>query len=243
MEDLPIHTLISEENKRGSLLLCGLNHGYSKKDEMLDDSGFVQSDNYKSFFSDKAVNDYPFRNNIVKWFSLWGYDLSGDSRDIGPLEKSIIQTNWLQTCSNNMNSLNMQQALIEGHDSFLKTCESLQPKLILFFSQDLLWSFLSSQLSTKVEAIFGKRIGEPICKQKDVMNNGKKRTRFKFYFQSFENLEVVAMPHATGSKGIAHDYIKSFAPEMSNVIDTWWEAHKRQLINPSTRDQNGCAGV
>jgi hypothetical protein len=229
MKDLPVHTLVSKENIRGSLMLCGLNHGYSKEDERLDDEGFERGDDYKSFFSDSTVNNYPFRNNIVKWFSLWGYELSGDANIAGAIEKSIIQTNWLQTCTNNMNGVNKRQMLIENADSFLNTCEKLQPKLVFFFSQDLLWAFESSELATRVEAIFGKKLSEPICKQKDVINNGKKRTRFKFHFQSYENLDIVAMPHATGAQGISHDYIKAFGPDMKKVINLWWEDH-RQLI-------------
>jgi hypothetical protein len=166
----------------------------------------------------------------VKWFSLWGYELSDDANTAGALEKSIIQTNWLQTCTSNMNGVNKRQTLIENANSFLKTCEILQPKLIFFFSQDLLWAFQSSELATRVEAIFGKKISETICKQKDVITNGKKSTRFKFYFQSYDNLNIVAMPHATGARGISHDYIQAFSPDMEKIIDLWWDDH-RQLID------------
>ena len=231
MDDLPVHTLIGDENRCGSLLLCGLNHGYSKEDERLDNSGVDRTDEYKSFFSDKLVNNYPFRNTIVNWFSLWGYELTSERKSAGPLEKSIVQTNWLQTCSNNMNGINKRQALIEDSESFMKTCEKLQPRLLFFFSQDLLWAFMSSELSEKVESIFGKRVGGPVCKQNNVFKNGKKRTRFKFYFQTYEKLEIVAMPHATGAQGVAHDYIQSFSPEMRHIIESWWKAHEQWLEN------------
>jgi len=231
MGDLPVHTLIGDENKLGGLLLVGLNHGYSKEDERQDIAGIDRGDEYKSFFSDKAVNDYPFRNNIVKWFSLWGYNLSGNPADAGAFEKSIIQTNWLQTCSNNMDGINKQQACIEDSTSFINTCLAVKPRLIFFFSQELLWAFNSSQLSEQIEEIFGKRLGIAECKQKNVIFDGKLRRRLKFCFQSYENLKIVSMPHATGAQGVADDYIEAFKPEMREIIESWWEDHQKQLTN------------
>ena len=106
MIKLPVHTLIGHENREGGLLLCGLNHGYSKEDERQDAAGIDRSDPNKSFFSDGKVNDYPFRNRIVSWFSLWGYELARSKEKAGDFERSIVQTNWLQTCSNNMHGIN-----------------------------------------------------------------------------------------------------------------------------------------
>jgi hypothetical protein len=229
MEELPVHTLIGDENRIGSLLLCGLNHGYSKEDARQDNTGVDRSDGHKSFFSDKEVNDYPFRNNIVKWFSLWGYKLIDDSTNAGTFEKSIVQTNWLQTCTNNMNDINKQQACIDDSNSFIETCQEIKPRLIFFFSQELLWAFNSDQLSTKVESIFGKKQGGVECKQKDVIYNGKHRRRLKFCFQSYENLHIVSMPHATGAQGVADDYIEAFKPEMRAIIEFWWQHHQKQI--------------
>jgi len=226
MEELPVHTLIGNENKNGGLLLCGLNHGYSKEDERQDNAGIDRSDQYKSFFSDKAVNDYPFRNNIVKWFYLWGYNLSGNAADAGAFEKSIIQTNWLQTCSNNMNGVSKEQACIDDANSFIRTCSVLRPRLIFFFSQALLWAFTSNQISQEIEGIFGKKQGGIQCKQKNVIYYGKLRRRLKFCFQSYENLEIISLPHATGAQGVADDYIEAFKPEMREIIESWWNHHE-----------------
>jgi len=231
MGNLPVHTLIGEENKNGGLLLVGLNHGYSKEDERQDNAGVDRSGECKSFFSDKAVNDYPFRNNIVKWFSLWGYNLAENAADADAFEKSIIQTNWLQTCSNNMDGINKQQACIDGSRSFIETCQALKPRLMFLFSQELLWAFNSPQLSEHLQDVFGERVGNAVCKQKDVIFNGKPRRRLKFCFQSYENLEIVSMPHATGAHGVADDYIEAFKPEMREIIESWWKTHQKQLTN------------
>jgi len=227
--DLPVHTLIGPENKNGSLLLCGINHGYSKEDERLDAAGVDRSDPYKSFFSDKAVNDYKYRNTLAKWFSLWGYELGRDASTAGQFERSIVQTNWLQSCSGNVRGMNIRQACIDDSDSFLKTCEVLKPGVIFFVGSNLLSAFLSPELSARVNAIFGSPIGETVWLQKDVVNNGRARRRFKFGFQNYEKLSVVSMPHATGSAGIADDYIHAFKPEVSGVVESWWAGHKSRL--------------
>lgn len=234
IDDLPVHTLIGPYNREGGLLLCGLNHGYSKADERLDAAGIDRSDTNKSFFSDGEVNDYPFRNRIVSWFSLWGYELARSKEKSGAFEKSIIQTNWLQTCSNNMDGINTQQECIEDNDSFLQTCQALKPGLIFFFGRELFLAFTSSALTSKVEHIFGARIGEPSWLQKEVYFNGKPRRRFRFGFQKYERLTVVVLPHATGAQGIASDYIEAFQPEMSEVIESWWIKHEEELATFST---------
>lgn len=229
MDTLPVQTLIGPENRSGGLLLCGANHGYSKEDERRDAAGINRADTHKSFFSDADVNNYPFRRNIVTWFSLWGYQLARSGDKAGAFERSIVQTNWLQTCSSNTDDINTQWACIEDHESFLLTCQTLKPKVIFFFGRELLWAFTSPTLGEKVESIFGSRVGKTQWIQKDVVFNGKARRRFRFGFQQYENLCVVALPHATAAQGVAHDYIEAFKPEMSEVIDAWWAQHEKEL--------------
>lgn len=234
MIELPVHTLIGHENKEGGLLLCGLNHGYSKEDERQDAAGIDRSDPRKSFFSDGEVNDYPFRNRIVSWFSLWGFELAGRGEIAGTFERSLIQTNWLQSCSNNMNGINTQQACIEDNESFILTCETLKPELIFFFGRELFGAFASPALREKVEPIVGARVGETRWLQKDVFFNDKPRRRLRFGFQQYEKLTVVVLPHATGAQGVASDYIEAFKPEMTEVIKTWWVRHEEKLTRRSS---------
>lgn len=229
MEDLPVHTLICRENQSGCLLLCGINHALSTGDALLDAQGIDRSNLYKSFFSDSAVNDNPYRNRIVHWFLLWGYQLARNPNDVGEFEKSIVQTNWLQTSSNNMNHTNIEVACVEDSESFLQTCDTLKPKLILFFGKQLMWAFNSVQLKDKIQGLFGSPKEKIRWLQKDVYSNGEMRRRFHLGFQQYENVTLVALPHATGAKGVAHDYIESFQPEMSEVIDNWWKEHKKML--------------
>jgi len=225
--ELPIHTKIYLQNSNGGILLCGINHGYSENDKKLDESGANREDPHKSFFSDEEVNDYPFLNNIVKWFSFRGYRLNGNSEAAGGLVKSIVQTNWLQTCSNNMNGVNTQQACVQDNDSFLETCESLKPKIIILFSKELFWAFNSDSLNARVKSIFGNKINNAEWLQKDVVVDGKKCIKFKVGFQKYERLNVISLPHATSARGLSDDYIASFKPEISQIINNWWSQHQK----------------
>lgn len=231
--ELPVHTLIGRENRKGGLLLCGLNHGYSKNDERQDAAGIDRADKIKSFFSDGEVNNYPFRNRIVSWFSLWGFELVRRNEMAGAFERSIVQTNWLQSCTNSMRGINVQQECIKDNESFIHTCESLKPELLFFFGRELFWAFSSSALSERIESIFGKRCGETRWLQKNVFFNGKSRRRFRFGFQQYKKLTVVVLPHATGAQGVANDYIEAFKPEMAETINTWRVKHEGRL-NHST---------
>lgn len=119
-----IHTLIGPENKQGGLLICGINHGYSNEDERKDNAGIDRSDKYKSFFSDKEVNNYSFRNRIAASFELWGYALHSDKQVAGKFEKSLVQTNWLNTVY-----LGMSKNLTAGRHALMTTVTSLKSAL------------------------------------------------------------------------------------------------------------------
>jgi hypothetical protein len=226
VDTLPVHTLISTENRLGGLMLCGINHGYSKQDEILDASGVDRADPHKSFFSDKAVNDYRMRNRIVEWFRLWGYNLAATKDAAGIFDKSLVQTNWLQSVTNNVADLNVRAACISDSESFLHTCETLKPKILFFFSKELLWAFTSQELSAKVQAIFGAPVTETKWLQQEIAENGKILTRFKIGMAEYENLKIVSLPHPTGSKGLADNYIAAFKPHIASLVDPWWLTHE-----------------
>ena len=224
-----IHTLLCNENKNGALMLCGINHGYSKKDKYLDETGVDMMSSCKSFFSDIKTNNYPFRERIVSWFSLWGYNLERECAKPFSFEKSLFQTNWLQTCTSNIRGCDIAKECIDDSDSFFETCRMLEPKVVFFFGSNLIHAFSSKQLSGKVESIFGSKKGEAKFFQKDIESGGKILRRFKIGFLNYENLSVVSFPHPTGSRGVDSEYIKSVKIEISLAIKGWWEEHKKRL--------------
>lgn len=223
-KDLPVHTRIFADNASGGLLLCGINHGYTKEDERLDSQGVDRSDPFKSFFSDKRVNDYRLRNNIVKWFELWGFPLQTEHARAGMLERSIVQTNWLQTCTSDARGFSVQRECVANADSFLATCEQLKPRLMLLFSKELLWALSSSALRPRVQAIFGQAVGPVEWVEKPVPN----AKCFKIGRLRFERGTVLSLPHASGAQGITDAFIGA-QEAVKAEIATWWEAHRAAL--------------
>ena len=225
MLDLPVHTLIGPENKRGGLLLVGINHGWSKEDQRRELAGEANLSAIKSFFSDSQVNNTDFRNRLVAWFKMWGFELDQDQATAGGFEKSIVQTNWLQSCSNNLKGTNIFNEAIHDADSFLETCAALKPEVVFLFSKQLMLALTDRTLAPKVEAIFGARVGAIDWRKKDVSN----RRKFLFGFQKYEGAMVVSLPHVTGAKGLANDYVAAFKPDISDVINPWWLHHQERL--------------
>jgi len=222
-DDLPVRTVIGEESKAGGLLLCGLNFGESGADEKQAANGIEAKLPPRSFFGDRSGDNYQFQNTIVKWFSLWGYDIARTKEIAGPFERSIILTNWLQSASNDAGAI-PDRAYVDDSAGFLHTCDVLRPRIIFFFGQTLMGAFTSPGLDERIESIFGAKLGGTQWERRDVRHNGKLRTRFRVGFQRYERLTVVAFPHPTGCR-VAHDYIEAFKDRMSEIINGWWKAH------------------
>lgn len=222
--DLPIHSALFSENRRDGLLLCGINHGWSKQDERDDAAGVDRFDKKKSFFSDGAVNDYRFRNRVATWLGMWGLSLERQNGKEGPLERSIVQTNWLQTCTRDAKSFSVRQACIDDATSFLLTCDQLRPSAVLFFGRELMWAFSSGPLRPRVEAIFGsaqgplERIDRPVVGSK----------QFQMTRLRLERATVMAVPHATGAIGLTDAYIRA-QTEVAGELQSWWHAHQGRL--------------
>lgn len=227
---LPLNTALYPENRKHGLLLCGINHGYNKRDEELDARNVDRLDKFKSFFSDGRVQQHDFRNAIVKWFGLWGYHLQSDWQLAQSFERSLVHMNWIQSASHDAGELpkGVRASCVDDADSFLHTCEELRPGLILFFSQELLWAFLSMNLRPRIEKIFGRALGSPRAVQADVPGV----TRFNVRFQKFEHLTAISLPHATGAWGVADAYIEALEPYVRPEIEAWWEEHRRILGLP-----------
>lgn len=224
---LPVNNALFPENRKHGLLLCGINHGYNKRDAELDAQNIDRSNPFKSFFSDRRVEDHDFRNAVLKWFGFWGYHLQPDWQLAQAFERSLVHTNWIQSATPNAAGLpkGVRRSCVDDAESFLNTCEELRPGLILFFSQELLYAFLSSELRPRVEALFGPVVGHTKRVQADVPGV----TRFNVRFQKFERLTAVSLPHATGARGVADAYIQALEPHVRPEIEAWWAEHGRHL--------------
>lgn len=200
------------ENCRNGLMICGINWGGSESDDAHDIS--------ISFFSDGAVNRYPYRNRLVTWFSLFGHPLESVAGKEGAFERSIVQTNWLRSQSTNMRGKSLYHECIRDSKNMVEHLSVLQPRLIILLSVSLLDALNSKEIFPQVNELLGAA-QRPCIIKKDVVASGKKLKRFRVGFQEFETASVIALPHPTGSIGISNDYIAAFAPEISKRIDAY----------------------
>lgn len=203
------------------IVLCGINWG--------GDPHKVEPDNDNSkmptFFSDAQLNNYPYSRKIKRWFELWGHPLQEDSSMASDFEHSIAQMNWLTNQSKNMNNQNIRTECIKNKIEFFSRLELLRPRLIFFFSVNLLDALNDPSCIEDAKKILGKKKQELIKIQKDVpLMSGKKCRRFRVGFQAFEKCEIVALPHPTGAKGINDAYISAFKDKIGPLITRYKEA-------------------
>ena len=199
----------------GGLLVCGINWGGEP-------SEWVEEEK-RSFFSDKLVNDYPFRNRIVGWFDVLGHPLEQERGKEGKFERSIAQTNWLLYQSRNTAGRDLSSEFLDKRNQFFDRLSVLEPCLIFFFSGTLLKALNNEKCIPRVEEILGERIdSNPQWEQKSIKWGGEELKRFNFGFQKFATCQIVSFPHPTPQGEHPHDeYIKAFRPEIEPLISAY----------------------
>lgn len=212
-------------NDKEGLMICGCEWGFSKRDQIDWENGtYEKAKDVMHTFADKTpafgkkANTWPYDNNIKKWFKLWEVPLDCTGLG-GAFEKSIIQTNWANTDGHNMGgSQKTKQKLLnkEQVDNFISHIEALRPKLILFFGRDLIDCLQERTVLPRFEQIMGQCIQPLKCVQKP-----SKYRRFRVFFQEFEHCKIVCLPHASGARGLADDYIALFKPEMAEILNSY----------------------
>lgn len=231
LKEKKIYTQLFDENKINGLLICGQEPGYSINDEDRDKKG-EDRNGPLSFFSDKNVNNYDFRNTVVKWFNFWGFSLNKNAAEAGPFERSILQTNWLHEPNRSTKNRDMKNEFINDPYSFLTICKTFKPGLIFFFSLNLHYALNSNKLKNQVESVFGKPISKMSIIQKEIVSNGKTCIKFKFGFQKFETVDIISVPHPS-SRGLTDDYIRAFKNEINPTVKAWWSNHTNNITDKS----------
>jgi len=147
MDDLNVATKEFDENRRSGLMICGINWG----------SDPTEPQNYEdaSFFSDRRVNNYEYRNRIIRWFSLWGHPLETSEVGAGAFERSVVQTNWWRSQSSNVNGMSIYDGCLKEWGNFEFHLETLPPRLIFFFSVQLLHALNASVCATAAQRLLG----------------------------------------------------------------------------------------
>lgn len=114
------------ENYVEGIMVCGINWGGDPSGNMTPEE--------PSFFSDKDVNDYPYRNRLLRWFQLWGHSLETVRGRDGAFERSIIQTNWLSDQRRTMHGQDTYETCVSNRDNFFLHLRALRPRLVFFFA-------------------------------------------------------------------------------------------------------------
>lgn len=217
-KELNTTTASFTENREGGLMICGINWGGSE-DETPNDGDNLKKER-KSFFSDADVNNWPYRNRLLRWFELFGHPLRTTEDLSNQFERSIIQTNWLSSQSKNMAGKSIRAECISEWDNFAWHVQTIKPKIIVFLSVSLLDTLNSSACVENAKLILGDS-EKAIYYKKTVPDNGKALKRFRVGVQNFKRTTIIALPHPTGSKGLSHKYIQAFKPEIYPILQKY----------------------
>ena len=211
-QSLNIATASFSENRKAGLMICGINWGGSADNP----SGNEPA----SFFSDVRYNNYPYRNRLLKWFELLGHPLECTEEKAGPFERSIVQTNWLSSQSPNMHGKSLYTECVHEWGNFAFHVETLQPKLVVFLSVTLLDILNSATCIENARRLFGAETSAQLMR-KDVLTEGKVLKRFRIGMQRFGGTQIIALPHPTGSRGLSDEYIRTFAKDISPLLQRY----------------------
>jgi hypothetical protein len=210
---LNLATGLFPENRTDGLMICGINWGGA------DDSDYQWTHDVvgDSFFSDARFNNFPYRNRLVKWFELLGHPLEVSEDRAGAFERSVVQTNWLRNQSPNMAGKSVFSECVREWGNFEFHASTLKPRLVMFMSLTLLEALNASECLEGARKMFGTG-SPPVILKRDVRVGGSALKAFRVGFQQFERVQVVALPHPTGSKGLSDDYIRAFRDVVSPII-------------------------
>ncbi len=193
-KNIEVHPVITKdypENKRGGIMVCGINFGLSKKEEALEKAGVISDVEVRSFFSDATLNDTRFRDRLLTWMSSWDIRLSTQPGAEGAFERSFFQTNWLETQTNSVTSDGVisTKVLVQEADGILNLLDQRRPAKIILVGSKLIDAINDIQLRARVESILGARSGNAIIHKATPSDVHKKY--FRIYTQTFGNTRIL----------------------------------------------------
>ncbi len=209
MGTLNIATKLFPEGEKGGLLICGVNWGGDPSEPSTAEN--------PSFFSDKRVNDYRYRNRLVKWFALLGHPLEEKDGMETSFERSIVQTNWLYGQAKDMRDKDIVAECIAHPDCFLYHIETLRPSLVMLVGLGLFKALNASTCRERAERSLGPA-SEPVVLRKTEFARVNGLIAFGVGTLRFERCMVVAVPHPTGTIGLTDQYIEAFKPELGPLL-------------------------
>lgn len=213
----PVITKDYPENKRGGIMVCGINFGFSKEEEALENAGVISDVEVRSFFSDATVNKTRFRDRLLTWMSSWGIQLATQPGTEGAFERSFFQTNWLETQTNSVTSDGVinSNVLVQEADGILNLLDQRRPAKIILVGSKLIDAINDIRLRARVESILGPRSGNAIIHK--AIPSGAHKKHFKIYTQTFGDSRILCLPHAQ-SRGLTDEYMAAFKPVIGNFL-------------------------
>lgn len=191
-------------------MVCGINWG--------GDPGQMQVALPQSFFSDVRVNSDRYVERLVRWFCLWGHPLA--RHNAGAFERSIIQTNWLTDKTVSVRGRHLRDECMKGWADFYLRLKTHRPSLLFFACSQLLGILNAPELRDDLTHTFGK-VGEVNVVRRDVPSEGRVLRRFRVGFQVIGDMQVIALPHPTGSMGLADEYVAAFMPGIGDSLTAY----------------------
>ena len=184
---------------------------------LLDPTAIFTFSSKDQYYGQRALA-WRYDNTIIKWFDMWGHPLArGGQTDF---EKSIIQTNWCDTQSHNMEGDYSRLGGAYNVDNFMSLVAHFEPSVVLFMGSQLIHSLNNPVIRAGFEKIMGNCVKEP-----EVIQKAYSGIRFKVTFQSFERSQVICFPHPSSSRGLSDEYIGMFSSEMDRLLTDYKISH------------------
>lgn len=200
------------ENIQHGIMICGINYGYSTTDEARDRNLGMHPSSAEplSFFSDAQLNKSSYKTRILGWLEGWGVGLKRDITMAGRLERSYLQTNWINSQTRRIDSeaneiINNEVLVRQAENGFLQLIEERQPRVLVFVGRMLIEAFNDIGLRARVVALLGERSGNAVAHYGDPALS---KRRFTVLTQKFGDTWIVGLPH-TSSQGISNEYMRS----------------------------------
>ena len=212
------NTVFPGFNDKKGIMLCGYEWGYSARDKYLET--YHQDDIDKkraqanTFFKKSQIFGSPYDRNIIKWFHFFGHPL-GDDDGFSSFDKCLVQTNWCDTQDTKFSGY--AKLLSDANvENFLNIVEHFRPKVLFFFGVMQIRALQSASLKSRFCDIFGKEVTPLSFYQKPFTGR-----RFNIGFQRFDSVDIVAMPHPSGTRGLSDAYIRLFGDEIGQILASY----------------------
>ena len=216
----PVITANYPENAKGGIMVCGINFGVSKNEELAIANGEHVAKEIPSFFSDQNVRKSDrFNSKIVDWLSSWGLPLTRTKGQETAFDKCFFQTNWVDSQTENADLEGRNEILINNAAGILSLIEDRRPSIILFFGRGLIEALSNTQsvdsldgksVRDVAESILGLRSGNP--KRHEAMRADGTKAKNHLLLQKFGETQIICFPHPTGSYGVSDDDMRILKP-------------------------------